>query len=94
MGWGSNAREEGRGKKVPGLGRSGLCFLIMSGHRVLLGFLFVLMLAVPGLAQKPSSFDTEDDGYIFVLRDHVRWVSPEAVISDLQIGRASCRERV
>lgn len=42
------------------------------------------MVAPSGLAQKPSSFDKEDDGYIFVLRDHVRWVSPEAVISDLR----------
>ena len=66
------------------LGRSGLCFLIMSGHQVLLGFLFVSMVAPSGLAQKPSSFDKEDDGYIYVLRDHVRWVSPEEVVRDLR----------
>ena len=56
----------------------------MSRHRVLLGFLFVSMVASSGLAQKPSSFDKEDDGYISVVRDHVRWVTPEAVVSDLR----------
>ena len=42
------------------------------------------MVAPTGLAQKSSTFDKEDDGYISVVRDHVRWVSPEEVVRDLR----------
>ncbi|HMH12067.1 MAG TPA: hypothetical protein VK578_03065 [Edaphobacter sp.] len=57
---------------------------VMSRHQVLLGFLFVSMVVPSGLAQKPSSFDKEDEGPISVVRDHARWVSPEAVVNDLR----------